>query len=97
MELKGISTDGLRNLNSQIVAELRQRSVQKQQDLMRAIKIGDNVTFAGRNGVGIITARVQRMNLKTITAAEVRNGIVNQRAVWRVSPSLCTLVPKPTS
>ncbi len=78
--LSSLTLGGLRDLNAQVIAEIRARET----DVSRAFKFGDRVKFTAKDG-RTITGSVAKINLKTIKVRSIDT-------MWAVSPSLLSRV-----
>lgn len=74
-------------LNKQVVAELRMRQTAAQMQAARKFTIGDLAQFTSTRGHGIVTIRIDKINVKSIHGICQRTG-----QGWKVSPNLLSHV-----
>ena len=81
LNLRNMTEAELRQLNSSVVGELRQRRDEKNQNAKSQFRVGDSVKFAGRHGI-TVEGNITKINPKTIVVDGGINGS------WKVSPSI---------
>jgi hypothetical protein len=92
-KLNQLSTETLRQLNSNIVVVLRHRQAQTQITAGSKLRVGGKATFTDRSGRQI-TVIVEKINVKTANCTQVDadSGRRIESAKWRVAPTLLTPV-----
>jgi hypothetical protein len=94
-KLNALSTDTLRDMNHHICSLLRQRATQAQFEAGNRLRVGQKVTFKGKGR--LVTAIVDKINVKTANVTEVDASGRRLLMTWRVSPSLLTPVAAPAA
>ncbi len=83
-----MNLEQLRTANRTLVGEINQRHAVTAAKAMERFRIGDLIEFVDDKRGRKVTARVGRINQKSISCREI-DGL---QIPWRVAPSMCRLV-----
>jgi len=87
--LNKMSDEQLRELNSGIIAVLRQRQTFRMQSVLTGFKVGDKVEFhSNKFGGTTVTARITKLNQKTCSCVELLKSGADSNRTWRVAATL---------
>ena len=86
--LNRMNLEQLREVNRLVVNQINHLHRQSDARALTRFKVGDLIEFTSDKHARKVRARVERINQKSLSCAEV-DGL---RMQWRVSPNMCRLL-----